>query len=231
MCKRAASFRPPRKLGIHAAISGFGQARSCRKAWSRLWFRGKWRITLSCGRTRDSLMTYGLVPRLVQTESGIPELRWDDLQRAMSGHRRFPAGRLYLQFGAASQRRESDGCQGVPSRLRDYQRASTRTSLFSPAIWATHARYCRRYLAKIIISRSFLGRARFLDIHISEYDKYSDRPVSVRVWGVRSLLKPADAPVSAGRWDYGSLTWPGIPEPVTQDTARQPSIYPLCLCE
>ena len=25
------------------------------------------------------LMTYGLVPRLVQTESGIPELRWDDL--------------------------------------------------------------------------------------------------------------------------------------------------------
>lgn len=38
------------------------------------------------------------------------------------------------------------------------------------------------------------------------------------------IMEPADAPVTAGAWDYGKLTWPGIEKPVTDKTAcRHPS--------
>jgi hypothetical protein len=34
--------------------------------------------------------------------------------------------------------------------------------------------------------------------------------VLVQVWGARPLVVPGAAPVTLGRWDYGSLEWPGI---------------------
>jgi hypothetical protein len=35
--------------------------------------------------------------------------------------------------------------------------------------------------------------------------------VVAKVWGVRHLCDPGNLPVSGGRWDYGSLLWPGMP--------------------
>lgn len=45
--------------------------------------------------------------------------------------------------------------------------------------------------------------------------------VVAKVWGVRHLCDPGDFHVSGGRWDYGSLLWPGIPEPLTGDQAMR----------
>ena len=39
------------------------------------------------------------------------------------------------------------------------------------------------------------------------------------VWGRRRLVDPRHAPVLEGRWDYGSLVWPGIEGEITQERA------------
>ncbi|MCH7870275.1 MAG: SDR family NAD(P)-dependent oxidoreductase [Planctomycetes bacterium] len=49
--------------------------------------------------------------------------------------------------------------------------------------------------------------------------KVDDGQILAQVWGVRKLLVPGPAPISAGRWDYGQLEWPGHPDPVTYDQA------------
>lgn len=47
-----------------------------------------------------------------------------------------------------------------------------------------------------------------------------DLPILAQVWGVRHLMTPGHAPISAGRWEYGQLDWPDI-GPITDDTARR----------
>lgn len=164
------------------------------------------------------LMTYGLVPRLVPTEGDIPELHWDDLSA--------PRRDIVVSKVTSTYRSpQVSGARVTVARkyLQDY--ATIRKQALVQVYLAQQSGSLTpdivRVLGKGHHIKKFHWPGRFLDIHISEFDSHHERPALVRVWGVRPLLKPDDAPVSAGRGDYGSLMWPGIPEPVTQDTARQ----------
>jgi len=64
--------------------------------------------------------------------------------------------------------------------------------------------------------RDFKVPGRLIDVR-----KVQDGQILVQVWGVRPLLTPGTAPISAGRWDYGTLQWPGLSQPIGHDDAMK----------
>ena len=65
----------------------------------------------------------------------------------------------------------------------------------------------------------FRLKGRLLDLRLLPDE--DDKRVLAQVWGVRPLLTPGTAPISAGRWDYGTLEWPGLCQPIGPDGAMK----------
>lgn len=90
------------------------------------------------------------------------------------------------------------------------------------------------YLVQVIFAYSygFIGgeTKKILESYGDFYEKFPGRALEIRhtnfngfelvakVWLVRQIITPGEAPVFKKRWDYGELNWPDIQEPVTKDS-------------
>ncbi|MBI5302689.1 MAG: hypothetical protein HY868_11170 [Chloroflexi bacterium] len=157
------------------------------------------------------LMTYGLIPRIVTTETG-PELHWDDpsvpkhdvvVSRNVSVYD-FPN---YTRAFVTIQR----------DYLHDY--ATIRDCHIIQVYYAERWGEPSSNIVSLLAgreAREFTFPGRLIEIR----NMSNSRPSHLaKVWGTRALIEPNDSPVIAGRWQYGELVWPGIQDPVTNERA------------
>jgi hypothetical protein len=161
------------------------------------------------------LMTYALMPRFTDIREGHIEVHWDDL-----------AEPVY------------DVISTVPISKDDYPR-------LTPAWVKIRRDYLEDYsflrgqaLVQVFYMRSegfpgkdtdsILAGNKYLyckspgmEFRFRMLDE-SRKLYSVQAEGVRLLLNPTKSPVSAGRWDYGKLKWPGFPEPFSDHSEFPP---------
>lgn len=156
------------------------------------------------------LMTFGLVPRKVSTSGG-EETHWDDIERPL---RSVVVVKPVSKFtwgthSAARVEIRADFLQDY-STLRGQsvievafvEAAGTPTTSES-AILGTES----------IKKWEVAGRTLYLRKH-HEVPGQAIAQADL----VRLVVNPGQAPISKGRWDYGELVWPGIPEPIKHDT-------------
>ena len=163
-------------------------------------------------------MTYGLVPRIVNA-ADVPEMRWDDpsfpqrdvvVARPVSSYR-FPAytgahitvKREYLQDYSTIRGR-------ALVQVYYVQRAGPPTEEITSLLGDNEVAELRL-------------PGRLVDLRLVAGPGGTTLALA-QVWGVRPLLEPGNAPVSAGRDDFGALSWPGIAEAVTEESARTLSL-------
>lgn len=157
------------------------------------------------------LMTYGLIPRIVSTETG-PELHWDDpsvprhdvvISHSVSVYD-FPA---YTRAFVTIHR----------DYLQDY--ATIRDCHIIQVYYAERWGDPSPNIVSLLAgreAREFVLPGRLIEIRILPNSLPSHL---AKVWGTRVLVEPSVSPVIAGRWQYGELVWPGIQEPVTNERA------------
>lgn len=156
------------------------------------------------GPDQGFLMTYGLIPRLAGKV-----VHWDDVEeprpdvvvvRPVSTHD-------VLTHTGASVAVAQDW-------LQDY--ATIRRMALVQVYYAQRRGHPTSELDAILGDkdiREFELPGRLIDV------RRHDGQILAQIWGVRPLLTPGPAPISAGRWDYGQLEWPGRTDPVTHDQA------------
>lgn len=159
------------------------------------------------------LMTYGLVPRVVQSESG-DSVHWDDLAKPQH------------DVVVAKMVSESDYLEQKQAAvvtidreyLEDY--ATLRNCSLIQVYYATNQCPLDTQDREVLDGKEaqeFKLPGRLLDIRM---DLESGSELIAQVWGVRRLLDPRHSPVLEGRWDYGRLVWPGVDGEVTKERAR-----------
>lgn len=164
------------------------------------------------------LMTYGLIPRLVSTDIGLT-MHWDDpagprtdvvVAQVLSSHNFGTHTAAYVAIDR--------------SFLQDY--ATIRDKALVQVYYLGRTGPLTEEVRGALGSEKaveFRLKGRLLDLQVLPGER--EQPVLAQVWGVRILLRPASAPISGARGEYGNLTWPGISEPVTSDSARQLAPY------
>ncbi len=164
------------------------------------------------------LMTYGLVPRLV-AGADTPTMHWDDpeeprfdvaITKAVSTYS-FPA---HTEASVVVER----------DYLQDY--ATIRGRALIQVYYVTRTGPPTEDIRRLLgaeESVEFRLKGRLLDLRVLPGER--DRPILAQVWGVRPLLQPRSAPVSAGRWEGGALTWPGFPNPISDDVSRRLDLF------
>ncbi|OGO50771.1 MAG: hypothetical protein A2148_03515, partial [Chloroflexi bacterium RBG_16_68_14] len=157
------------------------------------------------------LMTYGLIPRQVSRD-GDDEIRWDDPT--------FPRHDIVVVRPVSTYDfPEVSDARVTISRdyLQDYAtlRRCSLIQVYFEERWGDLRREDEAIMGSAEF-REFKLEGRLIRLRIL---KHNDPPALAQVWGVRPLVHPGDAPISAGRWDYGALSWPGFEEPVTREVA------------
>ncbi len=157
------------------------------------------------------LMTYGLVPRLVQSKEG-DVIHWDD---PTTGHHDIVVAKMVSKFHYELQ---SEARVSIDrDYLRDY--ATVRNRSLVQVFYASNLGPLQAEEERLLCGSSmqeFKLKGRLVDIRIDLRDKTQ---LLAQVWGVRHLLDPAESPIIDGRWDYGELVWPGIEGVVTDSRA------------
>lgn len=154
------------------------------------------------------LMTYGLIPRLADKV-----MHWDDVE----------APRRDVVLATPVSTYDFPGVTRASvliarDFLQDY--ATIRNSALVQVYYIHRAGPLTDELrglfdAKQIVEFRLKGRLLDLRLFIDE----DDQRVLAQVWGVRPLLTPGAAPISADRWDYGTLEWPAFSGPISHDEA------------
>jgi hypothetical protein len=157
------------------------------------------------------LMTYGLLPRLVR-EGAVERIHWD----APSIPR--PDVVVVEPVSTYSWGAHTGGRVTVAREvLQDY--ATIRGQALVQVYYAQRSGEPTDDLAALLgneKSTQFELKGRLFDI------RYIEGPrLLAQVWGVRLLAMPSEAPLSAGQWDFGALTWPGWTEPITSERAQR----------
>lgn len=158
------------------------------------------------------LMTYGLVPRLVAGESR-PTVHWDDPT--------VPRADVIVASTVSSYSFPAhSGAYVTVERdfLQDY--ATIRKRALVQVYYVQHAGPLTEEIRGVLGSKQaakFDLPGRQLDLRM--LPNRFGQPVLAQVWGVRPLIQPGPAPISAGRRKYGSLVWPGFPEPIAHESA------------
>jgi hypothetical protein len=158
-------------------------------------------------------MTYGLVPRSVQSAIG-DLIHWDDVTRPQHDVVIAKMVSEYF-FELKSEARVSIDLD----YLRDY--ATVRNRSLIHVFYASNvgpAKAEDRYILAGNVSQEFKLKGRLVDLRIAPQSKSQ---VLAQVWGVRRLLDPLYSPVTEERWDYGRLVWPGIEGEVTLEDSRR----------
>ncbi len=159
------------------------------------------------------LMTYGLVPRSEKSENG-DLILWDDLERPyhnvvvskmvseyhfdLKSEAKVTIDREYLQDYAALRNH---------ALVQVFYVMNT-DDLVPEDIGALSGKDIREFKLS----------GRLIDIRI---DPRFRSQLTAQVWGVELLFLPKHSPITEGRWDYGSLAWPGIDVPVTKEQSRK----------
>lgn len=159
------------------------------------------------------LMTYGLVPRSQKSERG-DLIHWDDLERP---HHDVVVSKMVSEyyFDLISEAKVTIDRE----YLQDYAALRNRALI--------HVYYAMntddlvpedlRALSGKDISEFKVSGCR-VDIR---KDHRSGSKLTAQIWGARLLCEPGHSPITEGRWDYGSLTWPGLDSPVTIEGSRK----------
>ncbi|MHB1162420.1 MAG: hypothetical protein ACYC3V_19120, partial [Chloroflexota bacterium] len=160
-------------------------------------------------------MTYGLVPRFVKDRDGTPTTHWDDPEAPRHDVVKAKTVSLY-RFP------EHTGAWVKVRRdfLADY--ATLRNRALVQVYFAQRTGPLTEEIRRILgvdEGAEFHLKGRLLDLRLLPDEP--DLPVLAQVWGVRLLLRPGDALISAERRQCSSLTWPGLPRPITQESARE----------
>lgn len=156
------------------------------------------------------LMTYGLIPRLAGSI-----VHWDDLEAPRSDVALAAPVSTYdfPGYTLASVKIARDFLQDYAT-IRD--RALVQVYYVQRTGPLTDELRGQFDDAQIV---EFRLKGRLLDLRLLPHE--DEKRVLAQVWGVRSLLTPGPAPISAGRWDYGALRWPGFLEPISHDDAMK----------
>ncbi len=157
------------------------------------------------------LMTYGLVPRLVTSGAGYVE-HWDDVEEPRPDVvvvRPVSTRDVPCHTGASVAVAED--------WLQDY--ATIRKMALVQVYYVQRRGNPTSELDAILGDkdiRVFKVPGRLIDVR-----KVDDGQILAQVWGVRPLLTPGTAPISAGQWDYKTLEWPGLSQPIGYDDATK----------
>jgi hypothetical protein len=153
------------------------------------------------------LMTYGLVPRSVQSKEG-DVIHWDD---PTTGQHDIVVAKMVSKFHYELQ---SEARVSIDrDYLQDY--ATVRNRSLVQVFYASNLAPLQAEEERLLCGNSmqeFKLKGRLVDIRIDLRDKTK---LLAQVWGVRHVLDPAESPIIDGRWDYGELVWPGIEGVVT----------------
>jgi len=154
------------------------------------------------------LMTYALMPRFTDSCKDHFEVRWDDLAEPVYDVistlpiSRYDFPKLIPAW--VSIRRDY---------LEDY--SFLRGQALVQVFYIQSEGFPGKDTAPLLTSKNYLYcKSPGTEFRFRSLDK-SSKHFSVQAEGVRLLLKPTKSPVSAGRWDYGKLKWPGITEPLS----------------
>ena len=158
------------------------------------------------------LMTYGLMPRVAGSPAP-PTIHWDDVET--------PKGDIVIVEPLSKY--EFPTHTGASIRvardfLQDYSTIRNRALVqvyYAQRIGPTSEEIDRMLSGRPIADFPLPGR--LLDIRAVDD---SGETVLIQVWGVRLLVTPGASPISAGRWDYGALDWPGYSGPMTDKRAH-----------
>lgn len=156
------------------------------------------------------LMTYGLVPRHVTTSLG-EATHWDDLDRPITSVIVVESPSRYSFPEHSPARVEIRG-----EYLEDYAtlrgKSVVETSFVEVAAPATPEETALLD-GESVMKWEVPGKSLYLRKHHTRTDF-----VIAQADNSRLILSPGEAPVSAGRWDYGELIWPGHSGPITKYT-------------
>lgn len=159
------------------------------------------------------LMTYGLVPRSQKSENG-DLIHWDDLERP---YQDVVVSKMVSEYYYDLK---SEAKVTIDREyLQDY--ATLRNMALVHVYYVMNTddlvpEDIKALSGKNIHELKLSGR--HIDIRI---DNRSNSQLTAQIWGVRLLYAPEHSPITEGRWDYGSLTWPGIDSQVTKERSRK----------
>jgi hypothetical protein len=159
------------------------------------------------------LMTYGLVPRPVQSKEG-DVIHWDDPTKGLHD---VVVTKMVSAFHYELQ---SEARISIDrDYLRDYATVRNRSLVqvfYASNVGPLHAEEERLLRGNSVQEVKLKGR--LVDIRI---DLRDNSQLLAQVWGIRHLIDPSESPVIDGRWDYGELVWPGIEGVVTDPRASR----------
>ena len=159
------------------------------------------------------LMTYGLVPRSQKSENG-DLIHWDDLERP---YHDVVVSKMVSEYYYDLK---SEAKVTIDREyLQDY--ATLRNQALVHVFYVMNTDDLVPEDIKALSGKDikeFKLSGRLIDIRI---DHRFSTQLTAQVWGVRLLYLPEHSPITEGRWDYGSLTWPGIDSPVTKEQSRK----------
>ncbi len=158
------------------------------------------------------LMTYGLIPRLVASTDGAT-MHWDDPAAPRSD---VVVADLVSAYSFPVH--DSAVVRVARDFLQDY--ATIRHRALVQVYYAQRAGPLSDDIRRVLGDKQvveFRLKGRLLDLRLLPGERES--PVLAQAWGVRPLLRPGPSPISAGRWEYGALTWPRFSTPITDDAA------------
>jgi len=159
------------------------------------------------------LMTYGLVPRIV-SNADVLEMHWDDPS--------FPQRDIVVSRPVSSYNFPTyTGAYVTVEQeyLQDY--STIRERALVQVYYVQREGPLTEEVIALLSGNEIMELrlpGRLIDLRLVNWN--GRQSALAQVWGVRPLLEPGDAPVSAGRDNPGALVWPGIAEPVTEQSAR-----------
>jgi len=159
------------------------------------------------------LMTYGLVPRSQKSENG-DLIHWDDLERP---YHNVVASKMVSEYYYDLK---SEAKVTIDREyLQDY--ATLRNQALIHVYYAMNTDDLVPEDVKALSGKDineFKLSGRLIDIRI---DHRSRKHLTAQIWGVRLLYAPEHSPITKGRWEYVSLSWPGIESQVTKELSRK----------
>jgi hypothetical protein len=156
------------------------------------------------------LMTYGLFPRLIELNQ---EIIWDEPSEPLPEVIRLKAISNYHRGNASLAQ-----IKIRKDYIKDY---STLRKKVIIQLFFEEMRIKINEEIKKLIGDNLEYEAKYKTHCIRIIVDSRDENIAlVEIRGFRVLATPGESPITKGRWEYGSLKWPGIDKPITDESSR-----------